>query len=40
MISKNYKNSHIEHCTRTAQSTNIKVQNIQHDKYHYMHHKL
>jgi hypothetical protein len=25
-------NSHIGHCTRTAESTDVKVQNIQHGK--------
>ena len=34
------QNSHTEHCTRTADSTNITVQNIQREKYHHMHHKL
>jgi hypothetical protein len=32
--------SHIWHCTHTAESANVKVQNIQHGKQHYMYHKL
>ena len=40
MTSTNYKNSHTEHCTCTADSTNTKAQNIQHKKYHYVHRKL
>ena len=30
MKSKNYKNSHIGHCTHTAESASVKVQNIFH----------
>jgi len=25
---RNYKNSHIDHCTRTAESADVKVQNV------------
>ena len=28
----NAENNHIEHCTHTVVSTNVKVQNIQHGK--------
>ena len=27
-----YRNSHIGHCTHTAESTNAKVRNIEHGK--------
>ena len=30
------ENSHTGHCTRTAGSSNVKVQNIQRRKYQYM----
>ena len=33
------ENSHIVHCTHTSESTDVKGQNIQQEKRHYMHHK-
>jgi hypothetical protein len=34
--SRNYRQQPYWHCTRTAESTDVKVQNMQHGKYHYM----
>jgi hypothetical protein len=34
------ENIHIWHSTHTSESANVKVQNIQGWKYHYMYHKL
>ena len=37
---KEQKNSHIGHCTHTAESTNVNVQNISRAKKHFMEHRL
>jgi hypothetical protein len=34
------ENSHTGHCTHTAESTDVKVQNVYHGKYPYVYHEL
>ena len=39
-INRTTENSHNGHCTHNSESINVKAQNIQHENYHYMYHKL
>ena len=34
------ENSHIRHCERTSESSNVKLQNIQHGEKRYLYYKL
>jgi len=33
-------NNNIRHCTHTSVSTNVRVQNVCHEKYNYIYHIL